>query len=389
MSSVDSLLQAASSVLTVAAGQRVGLVDAVVLESENTVIRARMSPSHDDLPATVVVKQVTDVEFDQPGHSGPPSRFLNEWATLEFLTGIDDSIAPKLIAADMGHGLTIVEDLGELPTLESLLSGRDPALALDGLETAGRLLGRLHATSRSLSGHFASIQARLGTGSPMSDATIDQRERRDVFFAILGSMEIGPGKGFWDEIVTLETLVLEDSPFRSLIHADAGPHNVLISADSSRLIDFEFATYGNSLCDAVGARLGFPQTIGVGQVPTRAVERLEHAYRESLLPGIPEAEDDVLFRRHLTAACGHWALNRWAYAWRDHLSAALDADLPTDSAVRATNGVWLVIDGFVAAAGESGEFRVVGDALRRFREAATQRWPELGPGSVYPALRNL
>ncbi len=389
MSSVDSLLQAASSVLTVATGQRVGLVDAVVLESENTVIRARVSPSHDDLPATVIVKHVTDVEFDQPGHSGPPSRFLNEWATLEFLTGIDDSIAPKLIAADLGHGLSIVEDLGELPTLESLLSGRDSALVRDGLETVGRLLGRLHATSRSRHGHFTSIQARLGTRSPMSDSTIDQRERRVEFFSILASMEIGPGKGFWDEIVTMETLVLEDSPFRSLIHADAGPHNVLISANGSRLIDFEFATYGNSLCDAVGARLGFPQTMGVGQVPTRSVERLEHAYRESLLAGIPEAEDDALFRRHMTAACGHWALNRWTYAWRDHLSGVLDTHRPSDSAVKATEGVWLVIDGFVAAAREFGEFQVVGDALRRFREAATQRWPELGAGSVYPALRNL
>jgi hypothetical protein len=389
MTSVDSLLQAASAVLTRETGKRVGLVDPVVLESENTVIRASVSPSHDDLPATVVVKHVTDDEFDRPDHTGPSSRFLNEWASLEFLTGIDDSIAPKLVAADRRHQLTIVEDLGDLATLESLLSGHQPAMALNGLETAGRLLGRLHAGSRSLEREFSSIQNRLGTRSPLSDSTIDQRERRDVFLATLASMRIAPGRRFWDEIVTLETLVLEDSPFRSLIHADAGPHNVLISGDCSRLIDFEFATYGNSLCDAVGARLGFPQTMSVGQVPATAVEMLEHAYRESLLTGVPQGEDDGLFRRHLTAACGHWALNRWAYGWRDHLGAIRDAERPPAGVVRAMTGVWLVIDGFVTAAQEFGEFQVVADALERFRDAATQRWPELGPGLVYPALRNL
>jgi hypothetical protein len=193
MTSVDSLLQAASAVLTRETGKRVGLVDPVVLESENTVIRASVSPSRDDLPATVVVKHVTDDEFDRPDHTGPSSRFLNEWASLEFLTGIDDSIAPKLVAADRSHQLTIVEDLGDLATLESLLSGHQPAMALNGLETAGRLLGRLHAGSRSLEREFSSIQNRLGTRSPLSDSTIDQRERRDVFLATLASMRIAPG----------------------------------------------------------------------------------------------------------------------------------------------------------------------------------------------------
>lgn len=49
----------------------------------------------------------------------------------------------------------------------------------------------------------------------------------------------------------------------------------------------------------------------------------------------------------------------------------------------------VVIDGFVAAADEFGEFEALADALRRFRVRATERWPELESAPVYPAFRNL
>jgi len=389
MISVDSLLEAASSVLTARMGARVRLADAGSLQSDSLVIRARVSTSARILPPTVIVKHVTDEEFDRPGHSGPPSRFLNEWATLEFLTDLDAGVAPRLIAADMGIGLTIIQDLGTLTNQEIILFGNDQAVALDGLETAGRLLGVLHARCRGREDEFVSLQGRLGTRSPMSDSTIDQRGRRDEIFAAFAAMGIDPGERFWDEVVELESLVHDDSPFRTLIHADAGPHNVLISGGVSRLIDFEFAVFGNALCDVVGARLGFPQTMGVGQVPTVARARLEDAYREAVVPGIPNGEDDALFRRHLTAACGHWALNRWAHGWRAHLSSIPDDERPTEAAVTAMKSLWLVIDGFVAASRDYGEFELVADALGRSRETATKRWPELESAPVYPSLRNL
>ncbi|HEX6287219.1 MAG TPA: phosphotransferase [Acidimicrobiia bacterium] len=389
MTCVDDLLDVASDVLSARVGRTVDLLDAMQLESKSTVIRARVSSTGEDLPSTVIIKHVTDEEFDQPGHTGPPSRFLNEWSALEFLTDLDGEVAPRLIAADEGKGLTIVEDLGDLPTLENLLSAGLESSAMDGLEVAGELLGRLHAMSRDLEDEFAFIQSRLGTRSPLSDSTVDQRGREDVFLAILHSLGIEPGKQFWDDLHGLESLIHDGSPFRSLIHADAGPHNVLVNAADSRLIDFEFAVYGDVFSDAVGARLGFPQTMSVGQVPMRAVETLEASYREAIAAGIPQAEDDALFGRHLTAACGHWALNRWRAAWRDHPSAAPSREPPAEAVVRGSRSLWLVIDGFVAAVDEFGEFEALADALCRFRARATARWPELEPAPVYPAFRNL
>jgi hypothetical protein len=389
MISVDSLLEAASNLLTARVGSRVRLADAGSLQSDNVVVRARVSTSARSLPPTVIVKHVTDEGFDQPGHAGPPSRFLNEWATLQFLTDLDAEVAPRLIAADREIGLTIIEDLGALPNLENILVGDDEGAAWDGLGTAGRLLGELHAIGREREGDFVSLQSRLGTRSPMSDSTIDQRGRRDECFAAFEAMGVDPGARLWNEVIELESLIHDDSPFRSLIHADAGPHNVLISSGVSRLIDFEFAVFGNALCDVVGARLGFPQTMGVGQVPTVARARLEDAYREAVVPGIPNGEDEALFRRHLAAACGHWALNRWTHGWRAHLSSIPDGERPTEAAVTAMKSLWLVIDGFVAASRDYGAFQLVADALGRSRETATKRWPELVPAPVYPALWNL
>lgn len=388
MVSVDSLMQNAARVLTATIGRTVDLVDAMELESDSTVIRATVVPPAGDQPATVIVKRVTDQRLDLPGHDGPPSRFLNEWAALEFLTDIEADVAPKLVAADRSQGLTIVEDIGDHPTLESRLFGENSESAMEGLATAGRLLGRLHAMSRDRESEFAATQMRLGTMSPSSDSTIDQRGRQPEFLSILEVSGIERGESFGDQIVELESLIHDDSPFRSLIHADAGPHNVLVAGDDSCLLDFEFAVYRNVLCDAVGPRLGFPQTTGVGWVPTDAVDTFEHSYRRAVVLGIPPAEDDSEFSRHLTAACGHWALNRWVHAWRDHLSR-LGASPPGIGAIEAIKGVWMVIDGFVDASRRFGEFEVVADALGRFREEEVRRWPELEPAPVYPALRNL
>jgi len=380
------LLEAAAQVLASRFGREIDLIDPEDLESQNSVVRARVSSPKGDLPATVIVKHVTDEKFDLPEHSGPPSRFLNEWAALEFLTGLGAEVAPKLIGADRSVGLIILEDLGELATLERLLFDDGEEEALRGLEETGRLLGQLHSIASGREDDFLSIQTHLGTRSPLSDSTNDQRGRRTEFAAALDAMGVVADERFWDEVLDLEALVHDDSLFRSLIHADAGPQNVLMADKDSRLIDFEFAVYGNALCDVVGARLGFPQTMGAGGVPRSAVGRLEGAYRDAAAEGIPQVEDTVVFKRHLTAASGHWALNRWANAWWAHLGP-IDADEePTDDAVRAMRSVWLVVDGFLAASGESGQFQVVADALGEFREAAVERWPGLEPSPVYPAL---
>lgn len=386
MPDVDGLVAAAARLLTAELGPEVALSDAVALESGNSVIRVTARVS--DSPSQLIVKHVSSVEFDQPDHTGPPSRFLTEWVALDFLASLRANVSPRLIAADRDARLLVVEDLGDWPSLETVLLADDAAAARRGLEDMGRLLGGLHAASRGHEEAFISRQRRVGTGSPLSDSTIDQRDRRDVFYGALGAVGLAPEGGFWDEVVELEALIHEDSPFRSLIHADAGPHNVLLAVGGSRLIDFEFAVYRNALCDVVGPRLGFPQTMATGVVTRDAVLAMETAYRLAVATSIPESEDDTVFHRHRAAAAGHWALNRWAYLWRDHLAPMTVGERPGERIARAIADTQLVLGGFVAAARETNDFMAVADTAEAFTSALVKRWPDLEPGPVYPALRN-
>ncbi|MGD2042489.1 MAG: hypothetical protein PVJ28_02500, partial [Acidimicrobiia bacterium] len=160
---------------------------------------------------------------------------------------------------------------------------------------------------------------------------------------------------------------------------------LLVSPESSALIDFEYAVYRNGLCDVVGARLGFPQTIHARGVSADDARLVEDSYRRAVASTIPQAEDTAVFGHALTVASAHWALNRWAALWRS-LGHAADPVVEHDLAVLSQT--MLVLDGFVALAQEWGFFLEVAATADRFASALRARYHGLESPSGYPALRN-
>ncbi|MGD2059474.1 MAG: phosphotransferase [Acidimicrobiia bacterium] len=386
----DTLLADAGLVLSNTLNRPVSLVEPTVLESEGLVLRARVDPDGFG-PEAVVVKRVTDTTFDQPGHRGPPQRFLNEWAALEFLTslGLGGEACPTLLCADVEGGFLVLGDLGGLVDLQTVLLSDQPRLARAGLVDMGRTLGRIHATTHDIEGRFHDLQVSLGTGSPRCDSTVDQRTREEVFSSCLRSLAIAPETGFWDAVVRIESMIHDQTPFWALIHADAGPQNFLVADGGGALVDFEYAVYRNGLCDVVGARLGFPQTTRAMTVSAADAARVETAYREAVSTVIPQAGDDSVFFSSLTAAGGHWALNRWAAAWRRQVGPLLESGRePGDGEISALSSTLLVLDGFVALAGETGTFPEIAGTVASFVAQIHRRWPEVRPPPGYPALRN-
>jgi len=108
-----------------------------------------------------------------------------------------------------------------------------------------------------------------------------------------------------------------------LLHADAGPHNVMVVDGSAYLVDFEFGAFGNALLDVVSARLGFPHSAKAAQLPAPTVGALEDAYRRAVAAAVPAAEGDE-FDRQLVDACAHWSLTRWVGLWGPLVSGAVD-----------------------------------------------------------------
>ncbi len=389
-SSLPALLEDARSLLERELSSAVTIDDAVEIESDNEVLRARLSAGS-VTQRSIVIKRVTDTGFDLPGHEGAPQRLLNEWAGLEFITEVGGGrvVAPTLIAGDAAACLLVIEDLGELESLESLLLGGQKEKAERGLEGFGAALGRLHGLAWGRESRFAEIQEEVGTRSPMSDTTVDQRTRRDLFTACFEEAGVVLKDRLWRSVEQVEELIHGQSPFRSLVHADAGPHNALVSEGTVRLIDFEFCVFHNGLSDVVGARLGFPQTTNARPVPDEHVRWFETAYRETLAEHIMVAEDDRLFRRSLAAAAAHWALNRTAAAWQLHIRPRLESGPePAEVEVQRLSSTMLLIDGFVAHAREEQLLEELADALDACGRAWRELWPAIAPIHPYPALRN-
>ena len=299
-----------------------------------------------------------------------------------FLAAEESDVGPRLLDWDDSDGLAVFEDLGRAPTLETLLWDAAADDAVDGLMALARSLAGLHTTGRGSEQRFGDCQIRLGVRSPRSDSTSDQRDRMGRFETSSLLLGVGIPQGFADDLQEIERLVHDDHRFRSLIHADAGPQNLLYAGNTGNLIDMEFAIYGNVLCDVVGPRLGFPQTMMPAEVPPELVGRFESTYRELVVPAFVEFGDLDIFTRGLTAAAGHWALNRWSSAWDD--SAPPDRQTAEVKAALSRNH--LVMDGFVGLASEQRLFSAASEAVGRLMENIREE-SGLSARPVYPALQ--
>jgi len=391
--SPGDLLRHGSVLLSTQIGYPVRLEQPQALESDNTVLRFVVVPALPGGETSVVLKQVTSLRFNQPGSSSESQRFLNEWASLEFLDQIatDQRYGPRLVASDRSHSFLILEDLGRRQTAQDLLLAEDAAMARRALIGMGELLGRMQAEAAGREDEFVAMQSRLGTQSPVSDSTVDQRSHSGVFEECLALLSITPSTGFWNSLNQVEALVHDSDVFRTFIHADSGPHNFLVSNDEVRLLDFEFGTFRHGFSDVVGARLGFPQTDRVHSVPEEDARQLENAYRHQIVNAIPQVTDDAVFNEALVAAAAHWALNRWSGRWLGYFKEAMivrnetaSSDLGTDGRIRTP--LFTHFQAFVELANTTRLFLPVAETLHSFMDALEVRWPDIGVSPIYPAL---
>lgn len=396
------LVSKAAALLATELGRPVSLSAPRALSDQHPVLRCRVEGA--DALRSLIVKRVTRTDFNAPGSApGISQRFRNEWACLDFLRTLElaEPVGPRLLAASREESLLVIEDLGAGETLLDRLRGTDGDAARAGLVGLGTALGRMQAAAAARERDFRAIQAALDTASPLSDSTIDQRDRRERFHDVFDTLGLAPATGFWRELEAVETAVHEDSTFRSFLHADAGPHNVLCPDPASgrvRLLDFEFGDYRHGLLDVVSARLGFPHTGQVWSVPAADADALEAAYRAEVADALPAAQDDAAFEAALVDACAHWSLGRWSGYWTGYFKERMDpqartegdgsADEPAAAARRARQRARILTqhEGFLALADRTGRRPAITASLRGFLERLRERWPELEVMPVYAAL---
>ncbi|MBI3158286.1 MAG: phosphotransferase [Chloroflexi bacterium] len=360
------------------------------LDSQHSMLRCRVE-GPGMLPESVILKQFNQQDDDP----WAKRRFRNEWAALEFLSGLGLQLAPTLLLGDPATNLMIMEDLGNRPTVQDLLFDPASSIAEEALLELGTCLGRLHAATAGREEAFAALQTRLGALAAESDSSLDLRSRWESIEACFVALGLPLTGDFIQAAAEMEAWLHGAHPLRALVHCDAGVHNFLWMDPNVRLMDFEFASYECALLDVVPARLGFPPSFRSRRVPPRLVARLEANYRTELGKAIPAAWEDDVFQNALVEACAHWSLSRIEGLWRNYLKLVIEegeeraretVGVHDERLVSYRNKVFTYVSGFVDAAAELERAGALRKPLKALLGEFRKLWPEIALIEVYPAL---
>ena len=292
--------------------------------------------------------------------------FGAELGALEYLNGMPEQVAPRLLGADADAGILLMEDLDPGPSLaDSLLTGDRSRVRAD-LVSYAEALGSMHAWSMG-----RPRDPRLGT-PPWPDAVA---RGKDAFLGAavsLGLAAVAAGT----EIDQL-SLLLNETDYHGLVHGDPCPDNVRFLDGRCRIFDFEHSGWGAVALDASYLLAPFPSCWCFGRLPASVAAPAMSAYRGRLeAAGIdPGPSWDVA----MTAALGAWIV-----AWGDAIAKVLEEDGEWGTTtMRPRLLAWL--RSFTSAAGRSGVLpglRVLAGGLH---ERLSARWPEAVIAD-YPAL---
>ena len=224
-----------------------------------------------------------------------PWRLPTELAALQFLS--DDlglALGPRVIAADMPAGILVLEDLAPRVALDQLIRRDGAAACLGLLAVFARALGELSAATTGRAGTYRARCAALGFPAPSGDpegrlGALWDHGHEDA--AALGVPIAGPAAS---ELIAVLNELNAPGPFLALSHGDAESNNILVRESGpadARLIDFEAASYGHALVDAVCLHVPGPGWISVGDPDAAG---LADQYRRALA--------GVCLRRRTTGA---------------------------------------------------------------------------------------
>jgi hypothetical protein len=296
------------------------------------------------------------------GFRTAPSQLLTEVAALDFVAAVGPGLAPRLLAADIGAGLLLMEDVSpRRPLLDLIVEGR---AARSDIARFAADLARLHAISFGRAEEYYGARRRLGPVDP-------ETERRRFFLGgAWSASEIGQlldapmSSAARADLGRALAELAEAGPFLAFSNGDCGVNNYLVGPDDARFIDFEFAGFRHCLSDLASLYVPGPQWMALGDPGN---DGSEAEYRSRLASAIPEVEDDALYGMGLSAAGLLYALMRLGRL------ALLDTR-PSGDASRLQ-----MVSTLGAASRTAERFKSLPELrgwIDRLADALRRRWPE-------------
>ena len=358
--------RAAEAVLTRAWGEKAEVRAVAGIWDRAHVARLELADGR-----SVVLKRREDPGDDD---GGPGRRFETELAALELLNGMPVPVAPRLLGADAGAGILIMEDLGQGVSLADLLltGGRERAKA--GLIAYARALGSMHAwTMRQVAGP-ASSRAREAMGRGPWWLTVIANGK-EPFLAAAARLGL-PSEGVAGEIDQI-TPILREKGNLGLVHGDPCPDNALLFGDACRIFDFEMSGWGSVVLDAAYLLAPFPSCWCFADLPGEVAEPAVNAYREILgAAGIGLGTDWVA---GVAAALAGWIVARGRT-----LTKVLDEDSTWGTTtMRPRLLAWL--RNFIDRADGRQVLPRLRALIALMHDQLSSRWPEVRVPE-YPAL---
>jgi Ser/Thr protein kinase RdoA (MazF antagonist) len=347
--------RAAEALLAAAWGEPVTVGAAEPIWDRSHVVRLRVTADR-----SVVMKKRGDEQNEGYGA---------EVAALEYLNGMAEPVAPRLLGADADAGIMLMEDLGPGPSLaDSLLAG-DPSRVQADLVLYAQALGAMHAWSMSRPGS----PRRRGLSTP---AWLGAVARGQADFlraaAALGLAAEGAGAEI-DEL----SLILNETGYHGLVHGDACPDNVRFAGARCRIFDFEHSGLGPVALDASYLLAPFPSCWCFGRLPAEVTAPAMSAYQ-----GCLQAADIELGPSW--DACVAAALGAWVIARGRVITRVLGEDREWGTTtMRPRLLAWL--GSFTSAAGQCGLFPRLAGLCGEMHDRLAARWPQAVIAD-YPAL---
>ena len=369
-------------------------------DRRNVVLRITLQSTSSVVPKSIILKQSLPEQSDTDDKDAY-ARFARDWAGLEFISGIQQSVhnVPQFYGGSKEHRFILIEDLGShhFSLVDSLtLPNRDKAVS--ALERFMKALGSFHATSFGHTDNYERILKEIN-----KDAETLQEDLNFTFNDLLPKLESANKKlglavtsELTDEARHLIESMFKPGPFTVLTHGDICPDNVFDHEESRelQLIDFEWTFARNALLDGTYLRMSMPTCWCAKAIPDDVIEPLELIYREELKRTIPTASNDLAYATAYTQACGFWVLRAILY-----LDNILDKDDVWLSGPVPENSLWiastnLVRPRFLSRLQAFVDVASKHDMLPNLREMATNmlvkvkaHWPDAKLLELYPAFQ--
>lgn len=351
-------------------------------------VRIQVQQPVKSVPTHVIIKQIAPANYaPEQADNFDTQRFFGEWAGALFLNGLGErQHGPRFYGGDHAAGFVVLEDIGEPRSLVQPLLDGDMASAAQALRAYTQRLGEMHADTYGREAEFDAICRSLHPHMPeMRNDSLEEfqhktKQRLEAINATLRSLEMPLGDAALNEAQALLFAAHRPTQFRTFIHSDPCPDNVIYDGGTLRLIDFEFVRYGHALHDGLFSRIPFPTCWCSKRVPDALVSELETQYRQIFGAVCPPILDDDVFRAEVCIMAGRWAIETLI-----EVAGVLKEDREW-GIIGLRARILTRLETFTQLADQTGQWPALHAACRHIHHGLQRLWPDADGQPVYPAF---